>query len=235
MPGVSVIPAVSSTPYTTILAADPFVIVTDVIRATTTATTAVARGNRCIPVSTVEHAHAEAARHAGAVLAGEQGGHAIPGFELGNSPASIDKLRGETVILLSSSGTPVLRQAQAGSDVFIGCLRTAESTSRAAARSGRDVVILPACTRGEFRDEDRLLAGWIVRHLSREGFEPRNQVTTETLATWGDAEPSRMLGSASVTFLRDGGHEDDLDFIMERIDDLDFTIRLRDGELVKDE
>jgi 2-phosphosulfolactate phosphatase len=235
MAHLEIVPARESTPYETVLADDPIVVVSDVIRATTTATTAVARGNRCIPVTTVEDAWATAATLNGAaILAGEQGGEPIPDFDLNNSPAAIDLVEGKTIVLLSTSGTRVMHGAQIASQVYVGCLRNARATAKALAATGRDVVFLAACTRGEFRDEDQLLAGWIARELSRSGYQLRGDVTHEMLERWGDAPPEAMLDSASVAFLRRAGHEDDLDFVLTRIDDLDFAVRLSDGEFVRD-
>lgn len=233
MPTITVVPAVASTAYSEILADEPVVIVSDVIRATTTATTAVAGGNRCFPVQSIGDAHAEAAKQHNPVLAGEQGGEAVAGFDLGNSPVSVDEIRGRTIILLSTSGTRVLQAASAAPDVFAACLRNATATSAAVADLGRDVVFLAACTRGEFRDEDRLLAGWTVRELARRGYELGDDLTVETLKAWGDAAPAAMLESPSVEFLRKAGHEDDLEFILTRIDDLPFAVRMSDNELVR--
>lgn len=234
MPQLEVVPARESTPYETVLADDPVVVVSDVIRATTTATTALARGNRCIPVLTVEAAWAAAAIQNGAtLLAGEQGGDPIPNFDLNNSPAAIDRVEDKTIILLSTSGTRVIHGALIASDVYVGCLRNAAATAKVLAATGRDVVFLAACTRGEFRDEDQLFAGWIARDLSRAGYDLRGEVTHEMLERWGDAPPDAMLGSASVAFLRKAGHEDDLEFVLTRIDDLDFAVRMADGEFVR--
>jgi 2-phosphosulfolactate phosphatase len=230
---VTVVPAVPATPYNDLFAGDPVVIVSDVIRATTTAATAVARGNRCIPVGSVDAAHAEAANHPDPLLAGEQGGEHIDGFHLGNSPAAVDELRGRTIILLSSSGTPVLHAARAVDDVFVACLRNSVATAQAAAQLSRDVVFLAACTRGEFRDEDRLLGGWIVRNLMDRGYAAADTLTAETARTWGSAEPSAMLGSPSVTFLERHGHHADLQFILTRINDLPYAIRMEKGELAR--
>ncbi|MGN6798169.1 MAG: 2-phosphosulfolactate phosphatase [Gaiellaceae bacterium] len=234
MPQLEVVPARESTPYDAVLADNPVVVVSDVIRATTTATTAIARGNRCIPVLTVEAAWAAAANENGStLLAGEQGGDPIPNFDLNNSPAAVDRVEGKTIILLSTSGTRVIHGAQIASDVYVGCLRNAAATAKALAAPGRDVVFLAACTRGEFRDEDQLFAGWIARDLSRAGYQLRGEVTHEMVERWGDAPPDAMLGSASVAFLRKAGHEDDLDFVLTRIDDLDFAVRVADGEFVR--
>jgi 2-phosphosulfolactate phosphatase len=230
---ISVVPAVPATPYAALIEDEPVVIVSDVIRATTTAATAVARGNRCIPVGSVEAAHAEAASHLDPVLAGEQGGHPVDGFDFGNSPTAIDKLRERTIILLSSSGTPVLTAARAVDDVFVACLRNVTATADAAASTSKNVVFLAACTRGEFRDEDRLLGGWIVQRLVERGYEPADALTEETVRAWGTAAPEAMLASASVAFLKRNGHSDDLDFILNHIDDLPYAIRMAGGELEK--
>jgi len=230
---VSVVPAVPATPYSDLLAEQPLVIVSDVIRATTTAATAVARGNRCIPVGSVEAARVEAAKHVDPVLAGEQGGDPVEGFDLGNSPAAVDNLRERTIILLSSSGTPVLTAARAVDDVLVACLRNVTATVDFAARSAKNIVFLAACTRGEFRDEDRLLGGWIVRRLLEHAYEPADALTEETAEAWGTAPPEAMLASASVAFLERNGHTDDLDFILNRIDDLPYAIRMAGGELEK--
>jgi 2-phosphosulfolactate phosphatase len=230
-PTIKVVPAVATTTYADILADDPIAIVSDVIRATTTATTAIARGNRCLPVETIEDAFTEAAKHQDPILAGEQGGELLAGFDFGNSPVAVDGIENRTIILLSTSGTRVLMGARAAADVFVGCLRNAAATSAAVAVLERDVVFLAACTRGEFRDEDRLLAGWTVRDLVRSGYEPADALTRETAAVWGDAPASAILNSASVEFLRRGGHEADLEFILARIDDLPFAVKVSGDEL----
>jgi 2-phosphosulfolactate phosphatase len=234
MPHVQIVPAVETTPYDVVLAADPVVVDSDVIRATTTGTTALARGNRCIPVPTIEAARAAAANgHGTVLLAGEQAGHQIDGFHLNNSPAAIDRVTGETIVLVSSSGTRVLHAASGATDVYVACLRNASATAFALADTGRDVVFLAACTRGEFRDEDKLLAGWIARDLVARGYAPQDDLTHDVLQRWGDAQPEDMLGSESVAFLRRAGHEDDLEFILARVDDLAFTVKLVEGEFVR--
>ncbi len=235
MPAVSIVPVVTPAGLDELFVADPVVIVSDVIRATTTATTAIARGNRCIPVDSIATAHAEAAKHTDALLVGEQGGHPVPGFALGNSPAAVDTIRGRTVILLSTSGTPLLSGSRSAREVFVGCLRNTTATVNAASRSTRDVVFLAACTRGEFRDEDRLFGGWVARKLLERGYEAADELTAETEAHWGAAPPAALLGSASVAFLEREGHLEDLDFILTRIDDLSFSVRMVDGELVMSE
>src|SRR5712671_5136575 len=79
----------------------------DVIRATTTAVTAIATGRRCFPVSTIQEALDRAQRLDRPLLVGELGGNMPFGFDMTNSPAEI-AARVDTerpAILLSTAGT----------------------------------------------------------------------------------------------------------------------------------
>jgi len=83
------------------------VVAIDVIRATTTAITAVAGGRRCFPVPTAEAAKLVQRKLVNALMAGEIAGEMAEGFEVNNSPAEISKRRDleRPLVLLSSSGT----------------------------------------------------------------------------------------------------------------------------------
>src|SRR5437879_10748688 len=85
----------------------------DVVRAITTAVTAVALGRRCFAAPTVGAALQRAARLERPLLAGEVGGELPAGFELGNSPAELARRTDvdRPMVLVSSSGTPLLDHA----------------------------------------------------------------------------------------------------------------------------
>src|ERR1700728_2869450 len=85
--------------------------VIDVIRATSTIVTALARGAAGVqPVASVDVAFALKERNPKALLAGERGGRALPGFDLGNSPEDFtpEHVRGRPVILTTTNGTQAL-------------------------------------------------------------------------------------------------------------------------------
>src|SRR5262249_9710473 len=89
------------------------IVAVDVIRATTTAITAVAAGRRCFPAPTIEAALALAQEFNNPLLAGESGGEVPVDFEMDNSPAQL-VLRTDThrpLVLVSSSGTRVIHEA----------------------------------------------------------------------------------------------------------------------------
>src|SRR5512132_3146963 len=80
------------------------VVSVDVIRATTTAVTAVHSGFRCFPVPTLECAFERAAMLPNPLLVGELGGSTPPSFDMNNSPVQLLRWGAisRPVVLLSS-------------------------------------------------------------------------------------------------------------------------------------
>ena len=66
------------------------IVAVDVIRATTTVVTGVARGRRCFPVPTIEAADLLAAQLTNPLLVGELDGLKPSRFEMNNSPAELE-------------------------------------------------------------------------------------------------------------------------------------------------
>jgi 2-phosphosulfolactate phosphatase len=208
----------------------------DVIRATTTAVTAVAAGRRCFPVPSVEAALPLAARLSDPLLVGELGGNMPYGFHLQNSPAEMDRRvdLDRPVILLSTSGTGLLCAAAARSRTYAACLRNVTATARRLSDEGHTrILLLAGESRGEFRDEDRLCCARIARRLFEVGFEPRNVLVEELVKRWGDAPDDAFMSGHSVRYLSDTGQLHDAVFVLEHIDDLDSVYEMRGGELVR--
>src|ERR1700730_879095 len=89
------------------------VVAIDVIRATTTAITAVAAGHRVYPAGSMEAAVRLAADLDRPILAGELGGLQPYGFDMQNSPSEMQDLDSPArpIILLSTSGTRLIAEA----------------------------------------------------------------------------------------------------------------------------
>jgi 2-phosphosulfolactate phosphatase len=209
------------------------IVAIDVIRATTTALTAVDRGWRCYPVPSLEVAVPLAARLENPLLVGELGGSVPYGFEVNNSPAAIasrDDLS-RPMILLSTSGTRLLWEARGAARVYASCLRNYSAQVEHLAREGGSVAVLGAGTRGEFREEDQLCAAWIAEGLLRAGFEPETKETSEIVERWSGAANDAFLGSKSVEYLRRTGQLDDLEFVLSHVDDLAEVYALEGDEL----
>lgn len=207
----------------------------DVVRATTTAVTAVAAGRRCFPVASIEAALPLAASLENPLLVGELGGNMPYGFHLQNSPAEMDR-RVELerpVILLSTSGTALLCEAAARGVTYAACLRNAGAQAQRLIAEHGQVLLLAGESRGEFREEDRLCCGRIARYLLDAGFQARSMLVEEIVKHWGRAPDDAFLGGHSVQYLTATGQYHDVEYILEHIDDLDSVYEMRNGELVR--
>ena len=225
---------------------DALIVGVDVIRATTTAITAVTAGLRCILASTIEGALAQQARLAPALLAGELGGNMPYGFDLQNSPTAVIGLGSvdRPLILLSTSGTGMLLAAAArnGSPskesgaaaaplTLVTCLRNWEAQAdELVALRPDNVILLGAESRGEFREEDRLCCAWIGAALLASGYRA-DPASRRLIDAWRDAPVDRINDGKSATYLRASGQADDLDFILQHVSDLDTTFEMHADEV----
>lgn len=215
------------------VAASTAIVAVDVIRATTTAITAVALGRRLYPAGSIEAAVRLAADLDRPILAGELGGVQPYGFDLQNSPCQIGALEKSSrpIILLSTSGTRLIAEAVRHGVTYVACLRNVAALARHLAGQERDVLILGADSRGEFREEDQLCAGRIARVLVEGGFTLADSPSEEVLARWGEAPDDAFLEGRSARYLRDTGQDDDLAFVLEHVDDLSTVFVVEQGEV----
>jgi 2-phosphosulfolactate phosphatase len=213
---------------------DGAIVGVDVIRATTTAVTGAAQGRRVFLVPTLEHAVPLAARLQRPLLVGELGGNMPYGFNLNNSPAAVDARTDveRPMILLSTSGTRLLWEAQGAEGVYPGCLRNLSALARRLASTHEHVAIIGAGTRGEFREEDQYGAAQLAARLADDGFSPADARTRELIERWRDEPVDAITVSKSAAFLRDTDQLHDLEFVLTHVDDVDRAFAVRDGELV---
>lgn len=126
-------------------AAEGCVVVIDVLRAFTTAAFAFHAGASEIWLcSSTEEALALRRRAPTALLVGEIGGRAIPGFDHGNSPSALQDLdlQSRIVILRTSNGTQGVARAVHASSILLGSLVCAAATARHVRGLGADTVTL---------------------------------------------------------------------------------------------
>jgi 2-phosphosulfolactate phosphatase len=214
---------------------DHVIVAVDVIRATTTATTAVALGRRCFPVPSLEAALPLAARLDNPLLVGELGGNMPYGFDLTNSPAELAARTdvSRPMILLSTSGTKLITDALASQAVYIGSLRGHSALAEHLAAGHERIAVIGAGTRGEFREEDQLCCAWIAERLLQHGYEPERSDTERLVERWSGSPPDVIGVSNSAEYLRQTGQTEDLDFILAHVDDLSDVFRLEGKEIVK--
>lgn len=177
------------------------VLVVDVLRASTTLVTMVERG--CGPIllaPTVEAARRVAAHQDGALLVGEAGGLAPPGFAYGNSPVELAAapIAGRRVVFATTNGAPAVHAAAGASAVLLACLRNAGAAAAAAwaaAPPAGSIAIVCAGRAenpGGFGVDDVYTAGLLVDRLAALG-----DVTVTDAA-----EAARMIWAAEPDALR---------------------------------
>lgn len=216
------------------LVAGDVIVVVDVVRATTTAVTAVAQGRRCFTAPSVAAARRRAGQLERPLLAGEIGGIVPEGFDLNNSPAAI-AARSDVerpLVLVSSSGTPLIHAAALSGTVYLGSLRNARYTGLWLAGRHARVAIVAAASHGEFREEDRVCCALVAGELLDAGYTAEDGSTAALVRRWRAASPDAWLVSDSVRYLRATGQIDDLDFIVAHQDDLPDVFQLHQGEVV---
>jgi len=144
------------------------VLVVDVLRATTTLTTAFANGLRsATPVLTIEDAFAARRAQPNALLAGEREGQRPPGFDLGNSPREFaaERVRGRALLFTTTNGTRLMKAASSARRAYLGCFANLDAACRRLDAHEEDALIACAGTDHAFTLEDALFAGACVARL----------------------------------------------------------------------
>lgn len=214
--------------------ADCAVVAIDVIRATTTAITAVDTGRRLFPAPSLSGALKLAERLQNALLVGELGGSMPDGFDLTNSPAAIFERTdwSRPAVLLSTSGTPLVCAAARYAAGYAACMRNWSYQANWLATNHDRVAIVGAATRGEFREEDQICSAWIAAALVDRGFQPTSRAST-VIQRWREAPSDAAGRGKSGDYLRRTGQEADLDFVLSHVDDVEAVFVMNNGELVR--
>ena len=189
-------------------------VVIDVLRATSTATQALAAGyQRVLCVESIERA--EALRGPGRVLAGERACVKPEGFDQGNSPAEATRPSGTELVLATTNGTPaVAAAARHAPTVLLACMLNLDATIRTTFRYGAgaelDLQLVCSGTNGVVAVEDVYVAGRVSLGLPG----PRTDATLVAEAvTRGFRSPLEALSASSdARALEAAGMSDDIAF-----------------------
>ena len=173
------------------------VVVLDILRATSTITTALAnQALAVIPV--VEPVEAtDLARSIGlkeCVVGGERKGLKIEGFELGNSPLEYtkDQVGGKKVILCTTNGTKAIKWAQGAAEVLIGSLLNFQTLVEYLKTKTEDLVIVCSGRDSNMSMEDLACAGLIIEAL--EQMETAHYLTDPALLALYTCEHVHKVG-----------------------------------------
>lgn len=190
-------------------APDSAVVVIDVLRAFTVQPWLFHRGAaRILTVTEEEQAIALREAHLpGALLAGEEGGVQIEGFDLGNSPTQVTAadVTGRTIIHRTSAGTQGLARTIGSDLVLAAAFVTAGATVEVllAAAPQRVTFVITGASLGRDGDEDLAAAELIAARLGGEDPDPRR--FTARVAT-SDAGRNFVPGGADWAQPQDLAH-----------------------------
>lgn len=170
-------------------------VVIDVLRATTVMVHAMVAGTRSIvPCLEIDEARqvATSLPEGKSLLAGERQGLPIPGFQLGNSPASFipDLCKDRTVVMTTTNGTRALLACLSAQRILVAAFVNLSATA-SVLRSCAEVApvhLVCAGTDGLVSLEDSLLAGALASSLARTGVELGNDEARMLAHLWDSLE-----------------------------------------------
>jgi 2-phosphosulfolactate phosphatase len=149
------------------------VVIIDVLRATSTITTALYNGARCvIPVDSVSRCM-EIGRQMHAVTAGERDGKIAEGLEYGNSPFEYPKefIEGKTLVLTTTNGTRLLHMAldKGAKEIITGSFPNLSAVCDHLIEMKQNVILACAAWKDKINMEDSLFSGAVISRV-REHF-----------------------------------------------------------------
>jgi 2-phosphosulfolactate phosphatase len=145
------------------------VVIIDVLRATSTITTALYNGaTSVIPVATVPRC-VELGKALGGITAGERDGKVAEGLSYGNSPFEYprDFIEGKVLVLTTTNGTKLLHMAldQGADEIITGSFPNLSAVCDYLIKSGKDVVLGCSAWKDRINMEDTLFAGAVVSRV----------------------------------------------------------------------
>ena len=183
-------------------------VVIDVLRASTTAVSALAAGyERIIFVDSVQRALAS--RKTGRIIAGERNCKKPAGFHQGNSPTEAAECRGKELVLATTNGAPTAIAATRRADtVLLACLLNLEAVVAALRPVRADIALVCSGTNGAAALEDAYVAGRIAAGLG-EPLTDAARIAVAVAASYGSPLEA-LAASTDAAALRRAGMEADI-------------------------
>jgi len=217
-------------------------VVVDILRASSTITTALANGARSvIPVLTPEDAfkayeqEIETTNDEGVLLCGERHGKAVKGFHLGNSPTEYlpETVSGKRLIFTTTNGTRALNACSDADELLVGSFLNSGILCKYLAQAKRDIIIVCSGKQGNVCIEDLVFAGLCATRL-----KPHTTLTDATMIAsllyehYRGNTPEMLRSCEHGRFLASIGLATDLDCCAQ-LDVVDTIPVSRGGKIVK--
>jgi len=148
------------------------VVVIDVLRATTTITTALLNGAKeVIPVNSIEFAMKFSGSSFGGqtLLGGERHTKKIEGFHLGNSPSEYthEAVNNKAIILYTTNGSKAIVKAKFAESLVCACFNNLEIVAKYLNAEGKNIEVVCSGTNGFFSLEDSVCAGVLISEIMK--------------------------------------------------------------------
>lgn len=143
------------------------VVIVDILRATSSMTTAFAHGIESIyPVAKLEDCRAMKTK--GYLIAGERDGEKVADFDLGNSPFEYmaESLKGKRIAFTTTNGTQAIAKSIGAKEIIIGAFLNLSAVVQHLIKSNNDILIVCAGWKGKVNLEDTVFAGALVEKLT---------------------------------------------------------------------
>ncbi len=166
-------------------------VVIDVLRATTSITTALANGAQSIiPVASKEEARKWSEK--GYLVATERGAVKLDFANFGNSPQEFtpERVEGQEIVYSTTNGTVAITSAAEARSVMLGSFANLSAIAEHLEwQADADLVLLCSGWKGMFNLEDTIFAGALASRLLEGGsFSTRDDGTNAAIDLWRQAK-----------------------------------------------
>ncbi len=216
-----------------------YVVVIDVLRASSVMITALANGAKAfIPVLTVEEAHQKACEipEEEVLLCGERDTKIIDGFHLGNSPQMYTRynVEGKTLILTTSNGTQALNRLSEAARIFIGSFLNMKALVNRFIELD-NVVLVCSGTNDNFSMDDAMCAALFIDEIGKKkNIELSDMSITLLKAFQKDNGNLNLLlkDCYHLNLLKRNGFSKDVEYCLQK-DISDIVPEMKAGKIVK--
>lgn len=177
------------------------VVIIDVLRATSTITTALYNGAKeIIPVDSVDEC-IRIGKQMGAITAGERDGKIAEGLQHGNSPFEYPRafIENKTLVLTTTNGTKLLHMAlsNGANQIIIGSFANIDLVCEYLKKSGKSVLLACAAWKDRINIEDTLFAGAVINQ-TKDHFDINCDSSKMALGLFTTAQPD-LFGYIKTT------------------------------------
>lgn len=217
------------------------IVVIDVLRASSTIVTALARGcNGFIPIFSTSGAKNEAncLKKEEVLLCGERKGFKIEGFDLGNSPREYTEkiTKGKKIVFTTTNGVKTMEMAKNASEIAICSFLNLHAVCDYCLNFNGDVVVICAGRDGKYSLEDAVCAGMLIDSVRKKLLESYRETDANvTVQILYKKYANNILGmlkkSQHGQILESIGLEKDLEYCSS-VDIFDIVPIFKDGMII---